>query len=198
MSASQAVTAAVPDSADSHNATVIDYDSHSLQEYARKWCFPLGLGEMAVSDNRKVDQDGSVRIAAVPFQTGADELGDHAKYFAASQETFAMPQNGSLQFSADISATTPGTQRGRAIRGHYTDTPDGGRPYAQPTIEGQQAGPRMDTFVLVHGLFSVLDAFPFQHPDAPELAVSVPLAERLFGQGAQGKFSKFEVATVSN
>jgi hypothetical protein len=56
----------------------------------------------------------------------------------------------------------------------------------------------MDTFTIGHGLYNVLDAFPFQHPAAPELAVSVPITERLFGQGAQGRFTNFEVTTASD
>jgi hypothetical protein len=44
-----------------------------------------------------------------------------------------------------------------------------------------------------HGLFSLLDAFPFQHPDAPELSVSIPISERLFGQGAGASFDDFVV-----
>jgi hypothetical protein len=38
-----------------------------------------------------------------------------------------------------------------------------------------------------------LDAFPFQHPDAPELSVSVPISERIFGQGAAANFDDFVV-----
>jgi uncharacterized protein DUF6081 len=307
---------------DSGSTVVVDYDSHSSAEYAGRWDFPMGPGEPAVSDTRKVTGDGVVSIAAVPFQTGTDAIFDHAKYFAVSHDSFAMPGNGSLEFSVDIEAATPGTQPGRVIHGSYTDTPDGARPYAEPTLEGQQAAlmfnmtnaqtgqifdwfvsgssvfalierlpsnvtnpslpagdphyvglnraytqivksatirpgqtrhyairytrnvaqssveylldgelfarvdhvgipldtqgaaytgvypsyhsapgeelkDRMDTFMIGHGLYSVLDAFPFQHPGAPELAVSIPIAERLFGQGAQGQFSKFEVTTIS-
>jgi hypothetical protein len=61
---------------------------------------------------------------------------------------------------------------------------------------GEELGYRMDTFIIGHGLFNVLDAFPFQHPGAPGLAVSIPLAERLFGQGAEGEFSKFAGTTT--
>jgi hypothetical protein len=53
----------------------------------------------------------------------------------------------------------------------------------------------LDSFVIGHGLFSLLDAFPYQHPDAPELSVSIPLAERLFGQGATGTWKHFRVIT---
>ena len=48
------------------------------------------------------------------------------------------------------------------------------------------------------GLYSMLDAFPFQDPGAPDQAVSIPLAESLFGQGASGEFSEFKITTVSN
>jgi hypothetical protein len=233
-----------------------------------------------------------------------------------------MPKKGSLEFSADIAAVTPGTEPGRVIHGCYSDTPDGDRPYAEPTLEGQQAafmfnvtnletsqlfdwfvsgnsafalierlpsvannptlgkddpayvgldkaytqiissvtvapgtthnyviryirsatqssveflldgnlsarvdhigipldtqgmhytgvypsyngapgeelGARMHTFVIAHGLYDVLDAFPFQHPDAPGAAVSVPMTERLFGQGVRAEFSNVVVSTVS-
>src|SRR2546428_1183822 len=42
---------------------------------------------------------------------------------------------------------------------------------------------------IAHGLLSLLDAFRFQHPDPPAANVSVPLAERLFGQGVKSKFA---------
>jgi hypothetical protein len=47
-----------------------------------------------------------------------------------------------------------------------------------------------------HGLFSLLDAFPFQHPDRPDLAVSIPVSERLFGQGMDATFDNFTVTSV--
>jgi len=302
---------------------IIHYDSHSIEEYTAKWDTPMGLGEMAFNDTRKVTEDGVVSMSAVPFQAGADAVFDHAKYFAASHELFPMPESGSVEFSADIAAVTPGTEPGRVIHGSYNDSPGGDRPYAEPTLEGQQAafmfnvtnmetsqlfdwfvsgssafalierlpsvannptlnrddpayvgldkaytqiitsvtlepgtthtyvirykrnaaqssveflldgdvrarvdhvgipldrqeveytgvypsyqdapgeelGPRMNTFVIAHGLYNVLDAFPFQHPDAPELAVSVPMSERLFGQGAQAEFGNLTVTTVSD
>ncbi|MBK8250244.1 MAG: hypothetical protein IPK85_23055 [Gemmatimonadetes bacterium] len=55
----------------------------------------------------------------------------------------------------------------------------------------------LDSFVIGHGLFSLLDAFPFQHPDRPDLSVSIPMSERLFGQGADGRWSRFLVTTQS-
>ena len=55
---------------------------------------------------------------------------------------------------------------------------------------------QINSFSIGHGLFSLLDAFPFQHPDRPDLAVSIPVANRLFGQGARASFDRFTVETV--
>ena len=58
-----------------------------------------------------------------------------------------------------------------------------------------------------NGLFSLLDAFPFQHPEAPDLSVSIPVGDasgrgaagraRLFGQGAGGSFGNFTTLTIT-
>jgi hypothetical protein len=58
---------------------------------------------------------------------------------------------------------------------------------------GEQLGDRLDSVFMAHGLFSLLDAFPFQHADAPELSVSIPIEERIFGQGARAHFDDFVV-----
>ena len=63
---------------------------------------------------------------------------------------------------------------------------------------GEQIGSKINSFVIGHGLFSMLDAFPFQHPGSPELAVSIPVEERRWGQGVSATFSEFRVKTVSN
>ena len=60
---------------------------------------------------------------------------------------------------------------------------------------GEPLANKINGLAIGHGLFSLLDAFPFQHPDAPELAVSIPLANRLFGQGARATFDEFRVIT---
>jgi hypothetical protein len=60
---------------------------------------------------------------------------------------------------------------------------------------GEDLAGQIHSFSLGHGLFSLIDAFPFQHPEAPELAVSVPMGERLFGQGAIGTWDDFTVST---
>ena len=65
--------------------------------------------------------------------------------------------------------------------------------YAPSLGSGQALS--LDSFVIGHGLFSLLDAFPYQHPDRPELSVSIPISERLFGQGAIGTWKNFKVTT---
>lgn len=63
---------------------------------------------------------------------------------------------------------------------------------------GEPLAASLDSFVIGHGLFSLLDEFPFQHPERPDLRVSVPMSERLFGQGAAGEFSDFRVTTAQD
>ena len=53
---------------------------------------------------------------------------------------------------------------------------------------GEQIAELIDSVTMGHGLFSLVDAFPFQHPDAPDLSVSIPLSERIWGQGAEATF----------
>jgi hypothetical protein len=60
---------------------------------------------------------------------------------------------------------------------------------------GEPLVDKIEYFVIGHGLFSLLDAFPYQHPEAPELAVSIPIENRLFGQGASATFDDFQVTT---
>jgi hypothetical protein len=62
---------------------------------------------------------------------------------------------------------------------------------------GEELKDRLDSFVIGHGLFSLLDAFPYQHQEAPELSVSIPMSERLFGQGAIGTWANFKVTTTT-
>jgi hypothetical protein len=57
---------------------------------------------------------------------------------------------------------------------------------------------QINSVTLAHGLVAVVDAFPFHHHESPELSVSIPRQERLFGQGARGAFDNFEVTTVDD
>lgn len=79
---------------------------------------------------------------------------------------------------------------------------------AYPSLGGGELlGPHLDSVRFGHGLFSLLDAFPFQHPEAPERSVSIPVGapdargdagrSRLFGQGARGAFANFTTLTLS-
>ena len=58
---------------------------------------------------------------------------------------------------------------------------------------GELLRERINSVRIAHGLFSLLDAFPFQHPEAPALNVSVPMTERLFGQGVRARFANVVV-----
>jgi hypothetical protein len=70
---------------------------------------------------------------------------------------------------------------------------------------GEPLAGQIDSFAIGHGLFSLIDAFPFQHPEAPGLDVSIPVGTsnskdrgdaRLFGQGADASFDDFDVTTT--
>jgi hypothetical protein len=112
-------------------------DGYSLADYQAKWSNPYGPGEMAVDDTRSFAR-GAFKVSAVPFRTGADfSVFDHLKYIAISNKSFAVPASGSLEISSTIKASTPGTEPGRVVHGTYVQT---GAPYAEPTLEGQQAG----------------------------------------------------------
>jgi len=73
--------------------------------------------------------------------------------------------------------------------------------------DGELVADQLDSVRFGHGLFSLLDAFPFQHPEAPDLSVSIPVGDasghgaagraRLFGQGAGGSFRMFTTSTIT-
>jgi hypothetical protein len=300
--------------------TRIVYDSfqkpggYTLNDYLSKWSNPYGTGEMALGDTRSF-ANGRFSVSAVPFQTSFDySVYDHLKYIAISNQSFPVPQQGSITFSSEITAETPGTIPNRVINGTYTAT---GAPYSATVLQGQQAGvvmnmidfqtgqlfdwfvsgntaftlierlpssvtgnttdtsspfyvgrdkmytqiidevpispgphkveirytrkpyeamveyfldgrliskvknigipldrqgvnysgispslgngellkDQINSFSIGHGRFSLLDAFPYQHPEAPELSVSIPVANRIFGQGARAQFDNFIVTT---
>jgi len=300
---------------------VVQYNANNETEYFQKWANIYGPLELAAGGTLSV-ANGRATVTAIPFHVGADfSVFDHLKYIAISTESFSVPENGSLEFSAEIVGTTPGTEQGRLINGcygppnSYLNVGDPcAAPYQEVALQGQQAGvvlnminfetgqlfdwfisedkafalierlpttvtgspgtgldlaytqiirevdivpgkkhkvairytrgpyesyveyfldgklfvrvddvgipldkqgvdftgyapstgpgeplkDSLDSFVIGHGLFSLLDAFPYQHPDAPELSVSIPMSERLFGQGAEGTWSKFKVTRKVN
>lgn len=298
------------------STSVLKYNANNESEYKQLWANIYGPLELAAGGSRTVTKNRTT-VSAVPFHVGADySVFDHLKYIAISTQAFTVPESGSLEFSANISASTPGTEDGRVINGcygeaySYTDVnAPCSSPFSQVVSQGQQAGvvlnminfetgqlfdwfiandtafalierlpttvtgspgtplglaytqiikeakiepgqfhnvsirytrgendsfveyfldgnlfakvpnvgipldaqgipftgyapsigegedlkDRLDSFVIGHGLFSLLDAFPYQHPEAPELSVSIPISERLFGQGASGTWTNFKV-----
>ena len=291
--------------------TVVNYGWKDAAGYNSRWAAPYGPGEGA-----QAFRNNEVTVSAAPFTTTADfSVYDHLKYIRTSSEQFAVPTAGSLEFSADIEADTPGTVAGRVVHGCYgppsSYTVNCPNSWQQTVREGQQAGVvlnminfqtgqlfdwfvsggqvfalierlptavtgspgtpiekaytqiikeapvsgrkhsvsirytrgpgqstveyfldeklftrvnnvgipldqqgvpftgyapslgpgevlNLDSFVIGHGLFSLLDAFPYQDFTRPLLSVSIPLSERLFGQGAIGTWKKFQVITKSD
>jgi hypothetical protein len=174
---------------------------YSLTDYNEKWMTPNGLGEMAVEDTRSFS-GGRLHVSAVPFQTGSDVgVDDHRKYLAVSTHAFPVPADGTLVLSADVKAWTPGTVPGLTQLGVYG--PSGSWRDRRAARAAGVHGPT----VAGTGLFSLLDAFPFQHPEAPDLSVSIPVGDasgrgaagraRLFGQGAAGSFGNFTTLTIT-
>jgi hypothetical protein len=314
-----AVVASSTAGAQSPGNSVVHYNSDNETQYQQKWSNSFGPGELAFGGTRNTTKSGTT-VTAVPFRAGVDlSVFDHLKYIAISTQTFAVPENGSLEFEVEMTAQTPGTQPGRMVVGcygpsfSYPDTSAAcGQPFQQVARQGQQAGvvlnminfetgqlfdwfisgdtafalierlpsnvsgsltptgldkaytqiikevqvtpgkkhkaairytrgpnasyveyfldgnlftrvdnvgipldkqgvpysgyapslgpgeplkSRLNSFVIAHGLFSLLDAFPYQHPDRPDLSVSIPVSQRLFGQGAIGNWDKFKVTT---
>lgn len=288
-------------------------DGYTESDYLDKWNLPFlqedGGGviyEEEAIDKRNFD-GGQLHLDATPFETWADSTVDHIKYFATSDQTFSIPEDGSIMFSAEIDAETPGTDPSRPIcpaedeedaecrtvleaqqagstlhmlnhhetgalfdwfvaentafclterlldplapgvglnRGYtqileefdisgehtygirYTRAPEEhdqvewllddevvaqqrkvGIPLdvqnpgrykdiTWPSIdaEGELLKDKMNSFVIGHGLFSLLDEYPF-HPQYEDHFVSFPKEERIFGQGARATFDDFTVIT---
>jgi hypothetical protein len=323
--------------ATSPNKTVVVYDDFSTGNNS-KWTATFGLGELANpdADHQMTFPNGTEKVRAVPFRTGADfSVFDHLKYIEVSNSAFPAPAKGSVEFSVDITAQTPGTVTPLTQQGIYgpsgtwTDpsNPPQAPNYSANVLEGQQAGVvlnmvdfctgqlfdwflttntaftlierlptnvtgntsnpgcpgasfvgrqkmytqiadevkisggphnvsirysakqnsveylldgkvvtrvynvgipldkqgvkytgiypslgpgeslagKISSFSIGHGLFSLIDAFPYQHPESPELSVSIPVGTsspadagraRLFGQGADGTWDNFIVTTI--
>jgi hypothetical protein len=319
------------------NKTVVVYDDFSSGGNG-KWSNPYGPGETAINDadHRETFPNGVERVRAVPFKTGYDfSVYDHLKYMEISNDAFAVPAKGSVEFSSDMTADTPGTVANLVQQGIYgpsyswidPNAPPHAPDYSADVLQGQQAGVVMNmvdfctgqlfdwflsgntaftlierlptnvtgntlnpgcpgaayvgrdemytqivdevqvgsgshhvsirysakdnsveyrldgrmitkvknvgvpldkqnraytgiypslgsgeslagkihSFSIGHGLFSLIDAFPFQHPEAPESSVSIPVGTgnpadagraRLFGQGADGTWDNFVVTTI--
>jgi hypothetical protein len=74
-----------------------------------------------------------------------------------------------------------------------------GAPYTgvYPSLgQGELLKDQVNSVVIGHGVFSLLDEFPFQYnwdSDGAPYSVSIPVSERLFGQGAIANFDNFNV-----
>ena len=151
--AALAFSAASSVSGKSPQFTTVVYDDfsaaggYSLTTYGSKWSNIYGLGDMAAGPDTRDFSDGTFAIADAPFRTSADfSVFDHLKYIAISNSVFTVPTNGSLTFSSDIAAQTPGTDRHHVVHGTYG--PPGsyptGAPYEADVLQGQQAGAVMN------------------------------------------------------
>ena len=152
---------------------------YTLSDYYAKWSNgpggAYGLGDMGVApgDTRSF-ADGTFYIDDAPFRTSADfSVFDHLKYIATSNQSFAVPARGSVEFSSEITAVTPGTIPGRVVHGTYG--PPGsypnGDPYSATVLQGQQAGAVMnmvdfctgqlfDWFVSGNTAFTLIERLP--------------------------------------
>jgi hypothetical protein len=152
---------------------------YTLADYYAKWSNgpggAFGLGDMGVApgDTRSF-ASGTFYIDDAPFRTANDfSVFDHLKYIATSNESFAVPARGSVEFSSEITAVTPGTIPGRVVHGTYG--PPGsypnGDPYSATVLQGQQAGAVMnmvdfctgqlfDWFVSGNTAFTLIERLP--------------------------------------
>ena len=131
------LTAAAGARADRPTRTVYDSFSapggYTLADYNAKWSNPYGLGDMGIAPgDTRAFGDGTFYIDDAPFRSAYDfSVYDHLKYIAISNQSFAVPALGSLQFSSEIKAATPGTVPGRVVHGSYGHP--AATPAAQPT-----------------------------------------------------------------
>ena len=134
----------------SPNKTVVVYDDFSSGDNS-KWSTPYGPGETAINDvnHRETFPNGTERVRAVPFLTGYDfSVYDHLKYMEVSNSSFAVPTKGSVEFSSDMTAQTPGTVTNLTQFGIYGPSYTWTNPSAPPSaptyqatvLQGQQAG----------------------------------------------------------
>jgi hypothetical protein len=164
--------------------TVVKYDTFSsdapggytLTDYGAKWSNPFLLGDMAVApgDTRRFDNK-TFYIDDAPFRTANDfSVYDHLKYIAISNQSFSVPALGSVTFTSDITAETPGADlNGGTVHGTYG--PPGsypnGAPYSAHVLQGQEAGAVMnmvdfatgqlfDWFVAGNTAFTLIERLP--------------------------------------
>lgn len=137
MAASRAdrTTTLIYEDFDAPEYTIEDDYIWNLSNFGGKWmdCVFLGFPCEPQAVNEREVENGRFHVKATPFTLTMDDTLDHIKYFAISSATFAVPEHGSLTFSADIEAKTPGTNPARTVC--PTDQPG----CTRTVLEGQQA-----------------------------------------------------------
>lgn len=153
----------------------VDYNATSLAQYDAMWNYMYGPLDNATET---ISPDGVFTASDVPFKTGTDySVYDHLKNMSVSDRTFPAPGNGTVSFSVDLTASTPGAVAGHVVQGQYG--PPGSYdpsnhaaiPYAQPTLEEQQAavvfnmidfctGQLFDWFVSSHYAMPLIERLP--------------------------------------
>lgn len=153
--------------------SVVDYNSATLAQYNQKWTNIYGPLDGAAET---VSDDG-ITVNDVPFKPGTDySVFDHLKYMAVSNRVFPAPSQGSVTFSVDISASTPGAVAGHVVHGQYGPpgsfgTDPQAKPYSAAVLEGQQAavvlnmvdfcsGQLFDWFISRHSAFPLIERLP--------------------------------------
>lgn len=159
---------------------------YDQDDYDAKWFHPffdIGVGEPTLPVGF---EGGALDLDAVPFTYANGEVTslpfpaptfDHIKYIGVSNEEFSIPVNGSLMFSADIVARTPGAVPGLEMRATDAIT---GEPVHYDMLEGRQA------MVTLH-MINLLTSDPAESGQLFDFLVSenkaLGLTERLFGFG---------------
>jgi hypothetical protein len=154
--------------------TAVSYNATSLAQYHQMWSNPYGPLDNASQSL----VNGAFTVSDIPFKTGVDySVFDHLKYIAISNRAFPAPANGSVTFSVNIVASTPGAVAGHVVHGQYG--PPGSydpantaaQPYTRRVLEGQQAGVVLnmidfctgqlfDWFVSSHYAFALIERLP--------------------------------------
>ena len=136
-----AVVFATTGMATSPNKTVVVYDDFSSGTNT-KWSNPYGPGETALGgpDHELTFPGGKERVRAVPFKTGADfSVYDHLKYMEVSNSAFAVPPKGSVEFSSEMTASTPGTVKNLTQKGIFGPSGTWADPSAPPATPNYSA-----------------------------------------------------------
>lgn len=164
------------------NTNVVVYDDFNytnVSDYFNKWFsyefIPFFNIEPQAIQTRSFG--GKLHLQATPFTRWMDDVLDHPKYLAQSTKNFPIPQPGSITFSADIEAQTPGTDPNKLI------CPTGIDPITQPekckkVLEGQQAAATLH-MLNIHETGQLFDWLVSEHK-------SFALTERLLAPLAPG------------